>query len=104
VGPVATGLKDTVKLTEDRPYAKPESAARLLLDIVRGSIDESKLPHAYTGVTNSAFTRAGGSIPEYTAGMAYAHAQKWLEIDRSGTRITLPQAPNDAGTNHPNGT
>jgi hypothetical protein len=36
-----------VKLTEDRPCApKPEAGARLLLDIVHGSIDESKLPHA----------------------------------------------------------
>lgn len=78
-----------MKLTENRPYAKPEAAARLLLDIVRGSIDESKLPYAYTGVTNTSFTRAGGSIPEYSAGMAYAEAQKWLKIDRSGTRITI---------------
>jgi len=56
-----------MKFTEDRPYAKPEAAARLLLDIVRSSIDESKLPHAYTGATNTAFARAGGSIAEYAA-------------------------------------
>lgn len=32
-----------MKLTEDRPYAKPEAAARLLLDIVRASIVASDL-------------------------------------------------------------
>jgi hypothetical protein len=57
--------------------------------ILRGSIVESDLLFAYTGVTNSMFTRAGGSFAEYSEGMAYATAQKWLAVDRSGTRITL---------------
>ena len=78
-----------MKFAAHRPYAKPEAAARLLLDIVRGSIDESKLPYAYTGATSTAFTRAGGSIAEYSAGMASAAARKWLKIDGSGTRITM---------------
>jgi hypothetical protein len=78
-----------MKLTEDRPYAKPEAAARLLLDIVRGSIVESDLLYAYTGATNTMFARAGGSIAEYAAGMAHATSQKWLKIDSSGTRIML---------------
>jgi hypothetical protein len=78
-----------MKFTLDRPYSDPEAAARLLLDIVRGSIDESKLPYAYTGETNSAFTRTGGSVAEYSTGVAHATAQKWLKIDSSGTRITL---------------
>jgi hypothetical protein len=78
-----------LKLTADRPYSKPDAAARLLLDIVRGSIAESKLPYAYTGATNSAFTRAGGSIAEYSIGIDHAAALKWLEVDSSGTRITL---------------
>jgi hypothetical protein len=78
-----------VKFATERPYADPEAAARLLLDIVRGSIVESDLPYAYTGATNSMFTRAGGSVAEYSAGIAYAVMQKWLIIDRSGTRVTL---------------
>jgi hypothetical protein len=78
-----------MKFAEDRPYADPEAAARRLLDIVRGSIVESELPYAYTGATNTMFTRAGGSIAEYSDGIAYATAQKWLKIDSSGTRITL---------------
>jgi hypothetical protein len=45
--------------------------------------------YAYTGATNTAFLRAGGNVDEYTAGQKYAAAQKWLEVDRSGTRIVL---------------
>jgi hypothetical protein len=78
-----------MKFISDRPFADPDAAARKLLDIVRESINESGLPHAYTGATNTAFTRAGGSIPEYSAGMKRAAAQKWFEVDRSGSRIAL---------------
>ena len=78
-----------MKLTADRTYAEPEAAARKLLDIVRASIAESKLPYAYTGATNIAFMRAGGSVPEYSAGVAFAKARHWFQIERSGTRIEL---------------
>jgi hypothetical protein len=78
-----------MKFATARAYADPEAAARLLLDIVRGSIVESDLLYAYTGATNTTFTRAGGSVAEYAAGMAYAAEQKWLKVDSSGTRITL---------------
>ena len=43
----------TMKFATDRPYTDPEAAARLLLDIVRGSVVESDMPYAYTGATNS---------------------------------------------------
>ena len=54
-----------MKYASDRPFADPATAARKLLDIVRASIAESRLPYAYTGATNTAFTRAGGSVLEY---------------------------------------
>jgi hypothetical protein len=57
-----------VKFVTDRSFADPEAAARKLLDIVRASIAESQLPFAYTGATNTAFTRAGGGVQEYSAG------------------------------------
>ena len=80
-----------MKLTAERPLAKPEDAARKLLEIVLSSgIGVGQ--HAYTGATNTAFTRAGGNVAEYAAGRDYAIAQGWLEIDRSGTRIILLQA------------
>jgi len=47
-----------MKLTADRPFAKPEAAARKLLEIVlSGDVDVGQ--HAYTGATNTAFTQAG---------------------------------------------
>jgi hypothetical protein len=77
------------KFIGDRPYADPEAAARKLLDIVRGFIEQSGLSRTYTGVTNRAFLDAGGSPAEYTAGVKYAAAKNWFEVDRSGTRITV---------------
>jgi hypothetical protein len=74
---------------DSQPFANPVAAARKLLDIVRGSVAESKLPYAYTGATNTTFTQAGGSIEEYSVGVKHAAAQNWFEVDRSGTRIVL---------------
>ena len=51
--------------------------------------------YTYTGVTNTAFLRAGGDVAEYIAGRDYAVAQGWLEIDRSGTRVILLRAGAD---------
>ena len=78
-----------MKFVTDRPLADPEAAAPKLLDIVRASIAGSGLPHVYTGVTNILFLRAGGTLSDYSAGRALASAQKWFDIDRSGTRIVL---------------
>jgi hypothetical protein len=78
-----------MKLTEDRPYTNPEAAARKLLDIIRSSIADSGLAYAYTGATNTTFLAACGSAPEWSAGRDYAVAQKWIEIDRSRTRVKL---------------
>jgi hypothetical protein len=59
-----------------------QRSRRKLLDIARTLIDESGLPHTYTGVTNTAFLTAGGGPGEYTAGIKSAAAQKWFEVDR----------------------
>lgn len=83
-----------MKLTTDRPFAKPEVAARKLLEIVLSN-DVDVDQFTYTGVTNTAFLRAGGSVAEYVAGRTYAVAQGWFRIDRSGTRIILLQAGAD---------
>jgi hypothetical protein len=83
-----------MKFAEKRPYADPEAAARKLLEIVLAKdIDVGQ--YAYTGVTNTSFLQAGGSVAEYTAGRDYAIAQGWFEIDRSGTRIVLLRAGAD---------
>ena len=60
-------MTDRMKVTAERPFGKPEAAARKLLEIVlSGDIDVGQ--HAYTGTTNTAFLRAGGSVAEYAAG------------------------------------
>jgi len=80
-----------MKLTAERPFAKPEAAARKLLEIVLSyGIDVGQ--NTYTGVTFTAFLLVGGSVAEYTAGRDYAVAQGWFKIDRSGSRIILLQA------------
>lgn len=74
------------KFVEDRPYAKPEAAARRLLDLIR----EYKSPHGdYTdvGPVNIAFLRGGGSVAEYGAARDYAIAQGWIVMHESGTRF-----------------
>ncbi len=73
-----------MKFVSDRPFANPDAAARQLLDIVRTSIAESGLAWGYTGATNTAFTRAGGSVPEYSAGIAYAAAKQWFRATFRG--------------------
>ena len=78
-----------MKYATPRPFADPEKAARKLLDIVRASIAESRLPHAYTGATNTAFLRAVGSVAEYSAGVARGPELNLFRIDSSGTRIEL---------------
>jgi hypothetical protein len=56
---------------------------------VRGSIAQSSLRYAYTGATNTEFTRASGRVEEYGIGMKHAAAQKWFEIAPSGSRVVL---------------
>jgi hypothetical protein len=83
-----------MKLTADRPFAKPEAAARKLLEIVRSNgIDVEQ--HTSTSVTLTAFLHAGGSVAEYAVGRDYGIAQRWFAIDRSGTKIILKQAGAD---------
>lgn len=76
-----------MKFVESRPYANPADAARKLLELAI----ELRCPQgwAYTGVTNMAFLRAGGTVDEYGAARAYGTSQGWFEIDESGTRIMI---------------
>jgi SOS response associated peptidase (SRAP) len=46
----------------------------------------------YWRVTNMTFLIEGGNPAEFTAGIKFAAAQKWFEVDRPGTRIVLTRA------------
>ena len=86
------------KFMSDRPFAKPEAAARELLKIYRKLIDESPYgPFCQVGVTNSEFIyRRGGSVAEYGAGRDYGIAQGWIEIYAGGCRVRILPAGEDA--------
>jgi hypothetical protein len=44
--------------------------------------------YTQTGVTNREFIQIrGGSVAEYSAGLAYGIEQKWFRIDGGGTRV-----------------
>ena len=66
-----------MKFLADRTVAKPDAASRKLLVSVRSSIAESGLRDAYTGVTNTAVTDAGGNVAEYSIGMRHRAKVDW---------------------------
>lgn len=76
----------------DPKYPTPESAARELLRLYR---EPPTVPYAYTGVTNTQFTRGGGTIAEYRAGIEYGIAQGWFSIE-AGSRVTVLLAKIDS--------
>ena len=87
-------MNPAIRFVEPRAPLSPEEAARKLLQIIlRADIDVGQF--TYTGITNSAFTREGGTIAEYSAGIAYGTEHHWFKVDRSGTRIVLFQAGRD---------
>jgi hypothetical protein len=73
---------------QDPKYPNPEAAAREPLRIYREHVADG-LPYAYTGVTNMAFLRSGGTVEEYRAGVLYGHKANWFKIDDSGSRVTV---------------
>jgi hypothetical protein len=87
-------MKETNEVHHRSTVRGAGSRARKLLEIVRAK-EIAVGQYTYTGVTNSAFVAAGGSVEEYSAGRKYATAQRWFEIDSSGTRIILLQAGAD---------
>jgi len=78
-----------MKFVEDRPYSKPEAAARLLVELIERETASSGYAHAYTGSINHAFTRSGGSIAEYAIGRDFGIEAGLFTVDDSGSRIKL---------------
>lgn len=72
-------------------YPTPESAARELLRLFRERTADG-YPYAYAGVTNAQFTREGGTVAEYKAGVEYGIAQGWFSMDGGG-RFTILNGP-----------
>ncbi|MET4072759.1 hypothetical protein ABID58_007590 [Bradyrhizobium sp. S3.2.6] len=84
-----------MKLAEARPYAKPEAAARKLLELAAGvqPIDD----RIHIEKINGPFLSKAGcnaSGPEFGAGIKYAIEQGWLGLHESGTYVRV-LAPGD---------
>lgn len=74
-----------MKMTEGRPYAKPEAAARRLLEICREAqpVQDGRL---HIEKINYPFLfRDKGTPAEYRAGMELLKERKILEVHESGT-------------------
>ena len=70
------------KFVEERPYAKPEAAAAKLIEIARTlRVDKGRIS---VGEWNDTFRKAGGSIPEYSAGRDHACAAGIMEMHECG--------------------
>ncbi len=78
-----------MKLTEDRPYANPEAAARRLMEIVR-TITPVQDGRIHIEKINGPFLFVDGGKPaEYKAGLDLLLARGILEIHESGTYVRV---------------
>jgi hypothetical protein len=74
----------------DRPYANPEAAARKIIEIAN-SVEA--VQDGLIELINGPMLFEHKAMPaEYKAGLDYAIAQGWLELDRSGTFVKFTQA------------
>lgn len=78
-----------MKLTEDRPYAKPEAAARRLMQLAR-EIEPVQDGRLHIEKINGPFLFMDkGSPAEYKAGMDLLTKRKILEMHESGTYVRI---------------
>lgn len=78
-----------MKLTEDRPYAKPEAAAKRLMQICRDTepVQDGRL---HIEKINYPFLfRDKGSATEYKAGLDLLIERGCLELHESGTFVRI---------------
>jgi hypothetical protein len=84
-----------MKFATGRPYADPEAAARKLVEIAN-SVEAVQDGRIYIELINFPMLFELKATPaEYKAGLHYAVAQGWLELDRSGTFVRFTQAGAD---------
>ena len=81
-----------MKLTENRPYADPEVAARKLMEIAN-SVEAVMDGRIYIELINGPMLFEQKATPaEYKAGLDLAIARGWLELHRSGTFVRFTPA------------
>ncbi|MET4487664.1 hypothetical protein [Bradyrhizobium sp. LA7.1] len=85
-----------MKLTNDRPYAEPEAAARKLIELAKG-IEAVQDGRIHIEKINAPFLfTLGGKGGEFGAGIRYAIEKGWLELHESGTYVRLLSPPTGA--------
>ncbi|TYO65493.1 hypothetical protein FXV83_16285 [Bradyrhizobium hipponense] len=78
-----------MKLAEDRPYAKPEAAAKRLMHICR-EVEPVQDGRLHIEKINYPFLfRDGASPAEYKAGLDFLIGRKFLEMHESGTYVRI---------------
>jgi hypothetical protein len=84
-----------MKLSAERPFAKPETAARKLM-MIANAIEPAQDGRIYIELLNGAFLfTEGGTAQEYGAGLAYAIDNGWLWRHESGTNVKFTPAGAD---------
>ncbi|WP_315768425.1 MULTISPECIES: hypothetical protein [unclassified Bradyrhizobium] len=78
-----------MKLTEDRPYAKPEAAARRLMEIARTVVPVQDGRIHIEKINGPFLLVDGGKPAEYRAGLDLLLARGILEIHESGTYVRI---------------
>lgn len=84
-----------MKLASERPYSKPEAAARKLVELAAG-ITPVQDGRIYIELINYPFLftlKARG--PEFGAGIKHAIERGWLELHESGTYMRLLKSGED---------
>lgn len=82
-----------MKLTAERTYADPETAARKLVEIaagiepVDGRIHIEKINYPFLSQSG-----CKGTGPEFGAGIRFAIERGWLDLHESGTYVRLLSA------------
>ena len=80
-----------MKLTADRPYADPETAALKIVEIAKAT-EPGQEGRIYIELINGPFLfREKGTPEEYKAGLDLAVERGWLVLHESGTFVKFAE-------------
>jgi hypothetical protein len=80
-----------MKFASDRPFADPDKAARMLVEIANASeaVQEGRI---YIEPINGPFLKAGGTPDQFRTALAHAITLGWLRRHESGTYVKFTEA------------
>lgn len=81
-----------MKFAEERPYAKPEAAARKIVEIAN-AVEAVQGGRIHIELINGPMLFEHKATPaEYSAGLKFAIDRGWLKMHESGTYVWFTQA------------